>query len=150
MKKILSVILMIFMMFSMGIMAVACKDKFTGSSYNIDTSVNNSSDNNNSNALYSQLEFIAIQELGRRLSHEIKSTGTRWSSHIDPSNCRYTIGSIGKAEGSFFKYEVNGVCYLYDKYGSPALQYIDGSGGSIVAFKVWIAEDGYALLSFED
>ena len=137
MKKFLAIILTVFMMCSIGVMG-ACKDE------NVTTSTDTSSNSSKPTTLTeSQLKSIAVQELYDSLSSKGGRYGS-WNKDIDPSSCRYSIGSIRKGTSS--AYEVNGVCYFYDKYGSRVTKYGDGSGGYSESFTVKISTSGSASI----
>ena len=132
MKKILTFILTVFMIYSMASM-VACKDASTTDSSNATTST----------ALTeSQLKSIAVQELYDSLSIKCGRYGS-WNYNIDPSSCKYSIGSIRR--GTTSDYEVNGICYFYDKYGSLVTKY-SSSGGYSESFTVKISTTGSASI----
>jgi len=118
MKKIWFMILTGIMMFSFCSM-VACENESTNDSPNINVSTNN-----DSGALTeSKLKEIAVKEIYYDLIQ--KSSYGSWNRDIDPANCRFNIGSIRQV--GLDTYEVNGICYFYDKYGSLT-QYKYGSG----------------------
>ena len=145
MKKILSIVLTIFIMFSIGTMT-ACKDETTNDSSNSISSTDTSSDSSKPTTLTeSQLKSIAVRELYDSLSSLAGRYGD-WNYKIDPSNCRYSIGSIRQV--TYSTYEVNGVCYFYDKYGSLTTKYNDGSGGYSESFTVTIYSSGNASISW--
>lgn len=146
MKKILTVVLTIFMMFSIGTMA-ACKNETTNNSSNSVSSDDTSSNSSKPTTLTeSELKAIVIEELYDSLSYNIRYGYITWNYKIDPSSCRYSTGSIKKVGSG---YEVNGVCYFYDKYGNLVSKYSDGSGGYSESFTVKISSTGSATLSWE-
>ena len=133
------------MMFSIGTM-VACKDEITNDSSNIVSSADTSSNGDKPTTLTErQLKSIAVQELYDDLLSRIRYDD--WNSKIDPSSCRYTIGSIRRGTSS--AYEVNGVCYFYDKYGNLVSQYWDGSGGYSESFTVKIYSSSLASIYWD-
>ena len=143
MKKILTVFLTIFMMFSVGIMA-ACRNETTNNSSNNVSSADTSSNSSKPTTLTeSELKAIAIEELYYSLSNNIRYI---WNHKIDPSSCRCSIGSIKRVGSS---YEVNGVCYFYDKYGNLVPKYSGGSSGYSESFTVNISSTGSAKLFWE-
>ena len=142
MKKILTIVLTVFMMFSIGTMA-ACKSETANNSSNSVSSADTSSNSSKPTTLTErELKAIVIEELYDSLSRQ-RYGYNAWNSEIDPSSCRYSIGSTKKVG---YSYEVNGVCYFYDKYGDLVSKYSDGSGGYSESFTVKISSTGSATL----
>lgn len=140
MKRFLAAMLATLAITSMGMMA-GCK----GDNGN-ETSINEFSYSSQVEAdvlTKSAAERIALQNLYISLMGQVSSG--RWNYDIDSSTCRYSVGSIKKVGSG---YEVNGICYFYDKYGDRVTKYRDGSGGYSETFTINVSSSGRATVSW--